>query len=146
MLAKSEINALPSTQHNTQLLVCIQEALRAVIEPAPSRSSDPTCWAECQVEAFKRQAPGSIILMTDGTFRYVPPGKGSVRGPTDTLELEVRLSTSFGQGYGHLDSGQWPHSTYRLGGLGLHHFQWQVRPFRQLPKTGRAGSGGSPGG
>ena len=54
-----------------------------------------------QIDQFKRQAPGSILFMSDGTLAYAPPGKTTVRGPTGTTELEIRLSYDGG------DSGTW---------------------------------------
>ena len=93
MLSKSSLAALPPAQLDQELALCVHDAVTAVVEPPITHVSDRVFWSDCTPEQLKRQAPGSILLMLDGTARYVPPGN-SVRGPSDTKELEVRISLS----------------------------------------------------
>ena len=93
MLAVTEIQRITETQLPAQLLASIEAAVAAVVAPVPERAAEPAHWIDTSIDEFKRQAPGSVLTMMDGSLRYVPTGKNSTRGPTDTLELEVRLSS-----------------------------------------------------
>ena len=93
MLAVTEIHSITEAQLPAQLMASIEAAVAAVVAPVPERPAEPAHWIDSSIDEFKRQAPGSVITMADGSLRYVPTGKNSTRGPTDTLELEVRLSS-----------------------------------------------------
>ena len=92
MLSETEIYNIAESQLAWQLHASIQAAVTTVVAPVPVRAAEPAHWIESTIDEFKRQAPGTLILMTDGSYRYVPTGKTSTRGPTDSIELEVRLS------------------------------------------------------
>ena len=92
MLSVTEISKITDAQLASQLHESIKVAVAAVVAPVPERAAGPTHWMDTNIDEFKRRAPGSLVLITDGSLRYVPPGKNATRGPSDTMELEVRMS------------------------------------------------------
>ena len=101
MLSQSEIKSIAQPHLTAYLQASIKAATDAVSAPVSTVSDEPVPWNDTTIDQFKRQAPGSILFMTDGTVAYAPPGNNTVRGPTGTTELEIRLSSDGG------DKGTW---------------------------------------
>ena len=73
MLSLTETKAISNAQLDTQLLVSLRKAVDAVTAKATAPGADEAiAWNDCSANDFKEQLPGSVLMLLDGSFRYVP--------------------------------------------------------------------------
>ena len=73
MLSLMETKAISNAQLDTQLLVSLRKAVDAVTAKATAPGADEAiAWNDCSANDFKEQLPGSVLMLQDGSFRYVP--------------------------------------------------------------------------